>query len=228
MDLDSQHSKIILNHTPPHLFITLPFLILFLFFTIIFIVLQKFSRDSTITDNLKLIFYYMILFISMPFVCLFLLINIILITLSLLFFEKLYYISLKKVFEFIFKTCSLCKKSEVNTITIIKKPEIESQLPERANKYKEVSNESKEKIEKQQGDNLNLNKSPEVIVNIMNNSRPLNKKGKGKNFEFVNKILEDDKNRPTYVVLLNMIKNKMKNKFNTNNIVNISNVVPKV
>jgi uncharacterized membrane-anchored protein YitT (DUF2179 family) len=160
------------------------------------------------TNTLRIVIYHLLQFICLPLLMIFFILNVFLISFSYLFCKKLCYISTKNTMECLLSCFQKlkCKKS-VNTIIITKKKM--NELPERANKYKDVNNDSKQESTNNQ--NLNLNKNKPNLFND-NNYRipPTNKKPKGKFMEFLSKNLISDDNNPVYINLIRNIKNKTK------------------
>ena len=150
----------------------------------------------------------------------FLIINLFLICISLIFLEELHYISIKNILLLFSNLSCKCKKPEINTITVIKIKSCEFEMPERAYQYKDVSDVSN------QADKINLNDNNpgfnrnifDVKININNHLPQTIKKpkDKGKILDFLSKALINEDNTPSYISLLNMMKNKAKDKFNSN------------
>jgi hypothetical protein len=227
-----------------------PFLTLVIFFLTLVCILHKTDPDSNWKSKFRILFYMIFQFLCLPVLLIFLLINVALIFASYVFCRKLVYISTKTIFDFfssIFEKLKICNKckfgstEEVNRIKIKKKESNEiEELPERANKYKEVSNESggandpkNIAVVKQSNLHLNNDNNNEAvdkkdIFSLNPPNRPnINKKvkNKGKIFEFLSKTLLSEDNTPGYVTLLNNIKNKAKVKKENKNLSDLKNTV---
>lgn len=211
------------QHPNPALIFFLPFIIMIIGFTLLIILVHKSEKEPSLKNKLRVLFYYMLQFLCLPLLVLFLFINGILILISYLFLRSLWYISIKNMVEFFEKICGkiCCCKSKVASIKIERKSD-DVKLPERANRYKDVSDNSKQdNTSNNTGGAMNLNlNNKNVFNNInMNNYRPQVQKTKTKNkfMSFLqNVLINEDNNTPGFINLMRSIKNKAKEKMDEN------------
>jgi hypothetical protein len=214
----------IYTHTDNTEIILIPIVCLLIFFSLFIYILHTMSSTPDLKSKFKIIFYLLIKFIGMPFLIVFLTLNSIMILISILFLNKLHYLSPRMIFnffsKFFTKLFSKCKKQTgVTIIHVIKKPSIEvNVLPDRANKYKEVENDSK------QGEKININENKHNLFEVdcsknyrppVGNSKPMDK---GRVYEFLTKTLVNEENSPSYVSIINMMKSKAKGKMKKINV----------
>lgn len=220
--------------------ILVPIVIFAIFASILVLIIYKLDRAST--NKLKLVIYILIQFIMLPFLVVFVAGNAISMAISYLACKKLVYLSSKDIINFIINCKNRFRTGENSVIQIAKKQEEGVKMPERAERYREVANDSKTA---QMGPSPNLQLSNNVSGNNIGNSnqqlnmiadknnnvnlniqkppqRPSGKKNKV--MDFLSKALVGDDNTPSYVNLIRTIKNntkaKMQNK--TENVIVIN------
>lgn len=219
MDLYNQLN----THLPLYFIIGLPLLILCLFCSIYFIFLIKLNNDNS-NSNIKSMFFYVIQFVSIPLVLLFLTINMIMLIYSLLRpnSSHFYYLSWKNVFNFFSKFCCTCRSKNTNlmnskVINIVRKQDDKS-LPERAQQYKiELEREemnSPDKLKMNLPIDLSKDRSIFELENFKSpaqNAKPVQLEQSNNYVNYLSNVLVKD-NSPSYVSILDRIKNKMKSK----------------
>lgn len=211
----------IFPHTQLLVIVMIPASCLLIFFTLYLFILHSMDDTLNLKNKLKILLYYLIKFIGIPFLIFFLIINAIIILISILFFNKVYYITPKMVYIFfskiiysVYLKCKGTKNLDVIVIHVNRKPPAEEvHLPDRANKYKDVENESKheERI------NVKENKINIFELENMKNMRPqistTKTVNKSKVIDFLSHALVGDDYSPSYISLLNMMKKKAKESF---------------
>jgi len=217
------HTKLITPEDHVHIeeIILIPIFIFFLLLSVMAIILYKYQSTPNNKQMMKILFYITLQFLFMPLFIIFLMINILIIGFSYYFLNKIYYISGKKICSWIENCCIFVKKKNetVNTITVTKHVDIV--FPERANRYKDLNNESKQKEDekaKDQNLNLNNNKSLNIFNKDNHNTACRPRVGKkqineGKLMEIISDLLVNEDNSPGYISFLNNLKNKAKGKF---------------
>jgi len=175
--LKADYSEILENeHTATILVIVLPLFFLAIFISFLVIALSK--SEEKRENIIRIICYILIQFICLHFLIIFIFINLILISISFLCFEKLKYLSTKKVYEY-FKSCCInfCSKKDVISIRIEKR--VHNNInPAESYNYKGVNNDSKSNSKSLDmnkfSDNLNLNNNnynnKNIDLNLKNNN----------------------------------------------------------
>jgi hypothetical protein len=212
----------IFPHTELLVIVMIPLTCLLIFFSLYLFILHTMSKTPNFKNKLKIILYFLIKFIGLPFLIFFLIINAIIILFSILLLNKVYYVSPKMVYNFFSKVinsvylkCKCKKDLDVNVIHVTRKPQVEEiQLPERANKYKEVDDDSKQ----EERINVNENNKNNIFEqDNIKNMRPqintIKTVNKSKVIDFLSQALVCDDNSPSYISILNMMKKKAKESF---------------
>lgn len=211
----------IFPHTQLLVIVMIPASCLLIFFSLYLFILHSMADKLNLKIKLKILLYYLIKFIGIPFLIFFLIINFIIILISILFFNKVYYITPKMVYIFfskiinsVYLKCKGTKNLDVIVIHVNRKPPAEEvDLPDRANKYKDVENESKQ----EERINVKENKINIFELENMKNMRPqistTKTVNKSKVVDFLSHALVSDDYSPSYISLLNMMKKKAKESF---------------
>jgi hypothetical protein len=197
------------KHMSPAVIVLFPLIFISIFTSIIYFVLNKNEKD--LKNKLRIIIFILLQFFCLPLLMIFFIVNSVLIFASYIFCKKLIYISTKNTLEFFSWLCEKIKcQRGVKTIVISKKQN-SSELPERASRYKDVADASKDENSKQ---NMNLNLNNKNLFQTQINRPAAQPKKKGKIMEFLSKNILSDDNTPVYINLIKKIKNNTKNKFN--------------